>query len=267
MGTELLAAGVSPEACLEELCVSQPDLVRGIHAQYIGAGSRVIETNSLGANAVRLAKHGLQGRVNEINWNAAQVAKDAAKGTGVYVAGSVGPLGVTSQEAEAQGLDRHEIYMEQIGALLDGGCNLIFLETFLDVEEMLVALNAKHTLHHCPVVALMALDDPARLAEAFRKLRAADADIVGVNCLDGGRALALSSALDPEFSPMAAFPSAGLPETRDGKLVYPTGPDAFAATGIALATQGVRLIGGCCGTGPAHIAALAKALQDAAAPR
>src|SRR5688500_2629882 len=93
MGTELLATGVPPEACLEELCVSQPDLVRGIHAQYIAAGSRVIETNSLGANAVRLAKHGLQGRVNEINWNAAQVAKDAAKGTGVYVAGSVGPLG------------------------------------------------------------------------------------------------------------------------------------------------------------------------------
>jgi len=266
MGTELLAAGVPPERCLEELCISQPDLVRGVHERYLAAGAKVIETNSFGANAVRLARHGLEGRVNEINWHAAQLAKDAAKGTGVYVAGSVGPLGITGEQAAAQGIDRHGAFLEQIGALLDGGCNLIVLETFLDVEELLIALNAKHTLHHCPVVALLAGEDPTRLPAAAEKLRAADADIVGVNCVDGAQALALLATLSHP-GPLAAFPSAGLPQNRDGRLCWPVTPEQFAATGLALAGQGVRLIGGCCGATPAHIAALAKALQDAAVPR
>jgi homocysteine S-methyltransferase len=266
MGTELLAAGVPPTACLEELCVSQPEVVQGVHQRSIAAGARLIETNSFGANAVRLARHGLEGRVNEINWSAAQLAREVAKGTGVYVAGSVGPLGITAAQAEEQGIDRHEVFLEQIGALLDGGCNLIVLETFLDVEEMLIALNAKHTLHHCPVVALLVGDEPTALAAAVEKLRAADADVVGLNCVDGARALALLGAL-PDPGPLAAFPSAGLPQNRAGQLHYPATPEQFAAHGLALAAQGVRLIGGCCGVGPAHIAALAKAVQEAAAPR
>jgi homocysteine S-methyltransferase len=266
MGTELLAAGVPLGACLEALCVSQPDVVRGVHERYLAAGARVIGTNSFGANGVRLARHGLEGKVNEINWNAAQLAKDVAKGTGVYVAGSVGPLGITAAQAEEQGIDRHEVFLEQIGALLDGGCNLIILETFLDVEEMLIALNAKHTLHHCPVVALLAGEDPARLPAAVEKLRAAEADVVGVNCVDGAQALALLGTLS-DSGPLAAFPSAGLPQQRDSRLQYPATPEQFAASGLALAAQGVRLLGGCCGAGPAHLAALAKALQEAATPR
>lgn len=266
MGTELLAAGVPPGRCLDELCVSAPDLVRGVHERYIAAGARVIETNSLGANAVRLAAHGHEHRVNEINWSAAQLAKDAARGSGVYVAGSVGPLGVTADEAAAQGLDRHALFLEQIGALLDGGCNLIVLETFLDVDELLIALNAKHSLHHCPVVALLAGDDPALLPAAVGRLRAADADVVGVNCVDGARAVNLLAVLDGP-GPLAAFPSAGLPENRLGQLLYPATPEDFAAHGRALAERGARLIGGCCGTGPRHIAALVHALQERTAAR
>src|SRR5476649_2036211 len=110
MGTELLAAGVPPGRCLEELCVSEPAIVRGIHEGYVAAGARVIETNSFGANAVRLAQHGCEHRVSEINWMAAQLARDVARGKGVYVAGCVGPLGITAEEAEARGIDRHEVF-------------------------------------------------------------------------------------------------------------------------------------------------------------
>lgn len=263
MGTELLAAGVPAGQCLEELCVSQPDLVRGIHEQYLGAGARVIETNSFGANAVRLARYGLAGRVNEINWSAAQLAKDAAKGTGVYVAGSVGPLGIGAAEAAAQGIDRHEVFTEQIGALLDGGCNLIFLETFLDVEELLIALHAKQSLHHCPAVAMLALDDPAQLRAGWAKLRAADADVVGVNCMDPPATLLRLGVDAAGGGPLAVFLSAGQPLDEGGRLVYATTPADFASLGLALAAYGVPLIGGCCGVGPRHIAAFTAALRDA----
>jgi methionine synthase I (cobalamin-dependent) len=266
MGTELLAAGVPPGRCLEELCVSRPELVRGIHEQYLAAGSRVIGTNTFGANAVRLARHGLEGRVNEINWSAAQLARDAVRGTGVHVAGSVGPLGITAEEAAAQGINRQEVFLEQIGALLDGGCRVIILETFLDVEELLIALNAKHTLHHCPAVALLAGRDAALLQEAVEKLWAAEADVVGVNCADGSATLALLARLSVS-GPLAAFPNAGLPQEDAGELRYPTTPEAFADMGLALSEQGVRLLGGCCGIGPGHIAALAKALPGRTAAR
>jgi homocysteine S-methyltransferase len=261
MGTELLAAGVPAGQCLEHLCLTQPDLVRGIHEQYIAAGARVIETNSFGANAVRLARHGLEGHVNELNWTAAQLAKDAAKGTGVYVAGSVGPLGITA--AEAQGIDREEAFREQIGALLDGGCNLIILETFLDLEELKIAIYAKNSLHHCPVIALLAAGDSGPLARAAALEDAAD--VIGVNCVDAATALNLISSpltrADGESPTLAAFPSAGLPEKSGDQLVYHTTPEEFAAGSLALVDRGARLIGGCCGIGPRHIKALAAALE------
>lgn len=269
MGTELLAAGVPAGQCLEALNLDQPDLIRGVHERYIAAGARIIETNSFGANAARLAAHGLEHQVNELNWTAAQLAKEVAKGTGVYVAGSVGPLGITAEEAAARGIDRHAAYIEQIGALLDGGCNFIILETFLDVEELLIAVNAKHTLHHCPVVAMLPLQDPVRFAAAAEKLIAVDTDIIGVNCISPAQALEMvqNSGLDLQNSTVAAFPSAGLPASQDGRLTYPVSPEEFAQAGLALAAAGVRLIGGCCGTGPAHIAALTKALAANTAAR
>jgi homocysteine S-methyltransferase len=266
MGTELLAAGVPPGRCLEELCVSSPDLVRGLHERYIEAGARVIETNSFGANAVRLAQHGCEHRVNELNWTAAQLAKDVARGKDVYVAGCVGPLGITAEAAAARGIDRHEVFTEQIGALLDGGCQLIILETFLDAEELLIALAAKQALHHCPVVALLTGNDPGEFRAAAAKVRAADAEVVGVNCVDGTHALHLLEGLDAT-EPLAAFPSAGLPRTHDHQLTYPMSPEAFAAGALTLVDRGVRLLGGCCGVSPQHIAAMAAAVGELAASR
>ena len=265
MGTALIAVGVPMESCLEELCVSAPDVVRGIHEQYIHAGARLIRTNSFGANAARLARHELDHRVGELNWMAAQLARDAAKGKGVLVAGSVGPLDMNEEAARAVGLDRAQIFADQIGALLDGGAQCVFLETFPDLEELLVALEAKQALHHCPVVCSLVpcedgtLRDETPLAEAFARLRDAGADVVGVNCVTPEEALAaLKSCAD--CGPLAAFPSAGLPESVDGRLIYPVSPEDFTTAALALAAGGVRLLGGCCGAGPAHVAAIAEAL-------
>ena len=248
MGTQLFAAGAQPGECLEEWCVTKPEIVQRIHEQYIAAGARLIETNSFGANAARLAQFGHEHRVAELNWTAAQIAKAAAKGRDVCVAGGVGPLGVTH--------DRKRLFEDQIGALLDGGVQVIVFETFQSLEEILVAVEVKHSLHHCPVVCCLACDDTGllpdgtTLATAFARLRAADADIVGINCNADPRAL---PALFDHAPPLAAFPSAG--------VRHDLSPAAFAEIGCALAARGVRLIGGCCGTTPAHIAAFADALR------
>ena len=266
MGTALMDAGVAADACLEELSVSRAEAVRAVHEQAIRAGARLIRTNTFGANAVRLARHGQGHRVSEINWSAGQIAKDAARGTGGNVAGSVGPLGISAAEAQARGIDREEVFTEQIGALLDGGAGVIFLETFLDLEELLIAVQVKHALHHCPVIASLACPDDGRLpggttlAEAFAKLRAADADVVGINCVNGPAVAVRLLASISDDGPLAAFPSAGLPVQREGGRGWPATAADFAQAAGELARRGVRLIGGCCGTGPAHIAAIAEAL-------
>jgi homocysteine S-methyltransferase len=255
MGTQLLAAGIPSGCCLEELCVSRPELVLGIHEQSIAAGARVIRTNSFGANSARLGSFGQERRVGELNWAAAQLARSAAKGKGVLVAGSVGPLG----SAALPGI-RKRFFEDQIGALLDGGAQLILLETFQVLEEILAAVEVKHTLHHCPVVCCLACDDDGRfsdgttLATAFATLREAGADVIGVNCTSHPEALP-SLFEGCEFgTPFAAFPNAG--------LQHELTPAGFAGIGLALIDRGVSLVGGCCGTTAAHIAALAGALSE-----
>lgn len=264
MGTELFAAGVPQGTCLEELCLSRPEVVQRVHESYLAVGSRLIRTNSFGANAVRLAAHGLENRVNEINWTAAQLAKDCIKGADVRVAGSVGPLGITAAEASTRGIDRKATFEEQIGALLDGGARVLVLETFTDLDELRLALEVKQSLHHCPAIASVSCDAHGRLpngttlAEAFAKLRAADADLLGVNCITSAPELLQALPTLPADATLAIFPSAGFPMEDAGRLVYPMSPEQFAREGIAWAEHGARLIGGCCGAGPAHIAAMVE---------
>ncbi len=231
MGTALLEAGVSQ--CLEEACVSRPEIVRAIHGQYIEAGARLIRTNTFGANAARLARFGCENRVNEINWSAAQLAKDCARGKPVYVAGSVGPLGVPPSGS---------LFKEQIGALLDGGVDLIFLETFTDIDELALALYVKQSLHHCPVVCSLA-------GGAADKARLPGADILGFNCVGVDAMLQL---FEKNAGFVSAFPNAGYPAT--------TTPEEFARGARELVSHGARLVGGCCGIGPRHIAAMVDAL-------
>jgi homocysteine S-methyltransferase len=267
MGTMILEAGVPLERCFEELCVSQPDLIRGIHERYVAAGARVIETNSFGANAARLAKYGLEHRVNEINWTAAKLAREMARGKDIFVAGSVGPLGLTAGQAKEQGLDRKAVFQEQIGALLDGGVDAIFFETFTDLDELLLALYVKQSLHHCPAICSMACSEEGRLPdgmplpEAFDKLRAADAEILGANCLNGPQAMLRLFQRLPIKGTLSAYPNAGYPKYHDGRYLYFTSPEYFANAARGLAAEGARLIGGCCGIGPLHIAAMVEALK------
>jgi methionine synthase I (cobalamin-dependent)/5,10-methylenetetrahydrofolate reductase len=267
MGTMILEAGVAMDDCFEELCVSQADLIRGIHERYVAAGALLIETNSFGANAARLAKYGFEHRVNEINWTAAKLARETARGKDVCIAGSVGPLGLTAEQAKDQGIDRKAVFQEQIGALLDGGVDVIFFETFTDLDELLLALHVKQSLHHCPAICSMACSEEGRLPDgmplpqAFERLRAADADILGANCLNGPQAMLRLFQRLPAQGLLSAFPNAGYPKYHDGRYLYFTSPEYFANAARGLAAEGARLIGGCCGIGPQHIAAMVEALK------
>jgi homocysteine S-methyltransferase len=267
MGTMILETGVPLERCFEELCVSQPDLIRGIHERYLAAGARLIETNSFGGNAARMAQYGLENRVNEINWTAAKLARDTARGKDVCVAGSVGPLGLTAEQAKEKGIDRKAVFQEQVGALLDGGVDVIFFETFTDLDELLLALHVKQSLHHCPAICSMACSEEGRLPngmplpQAFQKLREAGADILGANCLNGPQAMLRLFQRLPIEGLLSAFPNAGYPKYHDGRYLYYTSPEYFANAARDLAAEGARLIGGCCGIGPQHIAAMVEALK------
>ncbi len=273
MGTTLMELADAPiERCLEEFCLSAPNLVAKIHGEYIDAGARVIETNSFGASAVRLERHGLADHVAEINQTAARLARQAAHGRQVYVAGSVGPLGLTADEAREQGIDLRAVFQEQIGALLEGGVDLIFFETFLDLPELQLALDVKKALSPVPALCSMACAEEGRLPdglpipEALAALRAQGAEITGVNCLNGPHAMIrLLEHLPIEPGQLlSAYPNAGYPRYYEGRFIYYTAPEYFGKVAREMVAQGVRLVGGCCGIGPAQVAAMAAAVRDLA---
>lgn len=265
MGTEIMARGTL-DGCFEELVCTAPELISGIHADYLAAGARVIETNTFGANAVRLARFGLENRVAEFNGTAVKIARAAATGKNAYVAGSVGPLGLSNEAVREQGIDRAAVFTEQISTLLDGGVDLLQLETFRELDEVLTALTAAKKLSGVPVICSMVCSEEGRLisgqsiVDAFRKLTAAGADVVGLNCLTGPHAmLRVLEKIPLEFQ-LSAFPNAGHPLYHEGQYLYGLSPEYFATAGREFVVQGARLIGGCCGVGPEHIAALSKAL-------
>jgi methionine synthase / methylenetetrahydrofolate reductase(NADPH) len=270
MGTLLIEAGIPLDRCFEELCVSEPDRIEKIHEQYIGAGARVVETNTFGANAVRLKRFGFEGRVAEINRAAAQIAAKAAKGKDVYVAGSVGPLGISGGEAAARGIDRAQCFREQVTALLEGGADLIFFETFMDFEEMEIALRARQEVDGGLAICSFACAPEGKLlsgmmlVEAFAKLRASGAKMLGVNCMsiNGPHGMVQLLQRVPGDYLLAAYPSAGSPKYHDGRFIYQTAPDCFAQSAREMVAEGARLIGGCCGTNPTHIAAIAVAIAN-----
>ena len=268
MGTMLLEEGIPLERCLEELCISEPGRVAKIHQAYVAAGARVIETNTFGASRVRLDRFGLGDRTHEINAAAARLAQQAVKGKDICVAGSVGPLGISADEAETRGIDRAAVFHEQVAGLLDGGANAIFFETFLDYDELEIALGAKMELSKAPTICSLACESEGRLSsgltlvEAFRKLTALGADVVGVNCLNGPQATVhLLERIPLEFL-LSAYPNAGYPKYHEGRFIYYPAPDYFSKMAREMAAQGARLIGGCCGTTPRTIAAMAAVLAE-----
>src|SRR3954454_10779229 len=146
MGTELIAAGVPLDTCLEEVSTTRPQLVAGLHTAYVEAGARLIETNTFGANAIRLQRYGLEHRVAALNHSSVRLARQAAAGRPVYVAGSVGPLGTALADVEAAHIDPAQVFSDQLTALLEAGVDVVFFETFLDLEEIRLALGALRRL-------------------------------------------------------------------------------------------------------------------------
>ncbi len=264
-GTYLYELGVPLNHCLEEVNISQPELLTRVYQEYANAGAQVIETNSFGANRIRLARFGLDHQVSEINGRAAQVAKEAVKGRDVYIGGSVGPLSLRPADGEFSVDDRKSVLREQISALLDGGCDVIFLETFAALDELLLALEVFRSLSKIPVVTSLAVSEEGRLVsgetfpEAVKILRAAGADIVGINGTCGPQACIhlLSKLAVEEKDLLSVYPNAGKPEFYEGRFNYAASAEYFAATLPRWVEEGARLIGGDYGTRPEHVAAMA----------
>jgi len=269
IGTLLAERGVPSGSCFEELCVSQPELITRLHRDYLEAGAEILTTDSFGANALKLAAFGLEGRVVEINRAAASLAKKTVTDSGLtaWVAGSAGPLGISGDEVATRGVDRDALFREQITGLAEGGADLILLETFQDPEELLCALKVAKASTCLPVMTLLAVPESGRLpggawvGDVLESLGQAGADIVGLNCVNGPQAmLRLAEKISPSL-PLALFSNAGRPSYQEGRISYGTSPEYFADLGLRMTEAGAVIVGGCCGTTPEHIRALAPLLR------
>jgi methionine synthase I (cobalamin-dependent)/5,10-methylenetetrahydrofolate reductase len=267
-GTYLHELGAPANHCLEELNLTRPELVSRLYQEYAGAGSQVIETNTFGGNRIRLARFGLEDRAAEINRRAVEVARAAVPG--VFIGGSVGPLSLRPSDGDYSPDDQRQVFREQIGALLEGGCDVIFLETFTALDELLLALDVFRGLGQVPVVTSLGISEEGRLAtgetfpEAVRILRKAGADVVGLNGTCGPQACVhLLSQLDvAEGDLLSVFPNAGKPEFYEGRFNYAASAEYFAATLPRWVAEGARLVGGDYGTRPEHIAAMAAVVRE-----
>ena len=268
MGSLLFERGVDSSSCYDALNLTDPALVRSIHQAYAAAGAEVLETNTFGANRVKLGRFDLGHRVREINLRGAELAR-AEAGEGRWVAGAMGPLGRLGEEAAAPG-EIEGIFAEQALALVEGGVDFIMLETFASLTLLLSALRGVKAAVSVPVAAQMVFTQRGRThsgrsaRECFEALAAAGADMVGLNCGIGPKnSLEVVRALGPVPVPLSVLPNAGFPEAAGDRLMYASSPEYFARQTAACAAHGARLLGGCCGTGPEHIAALVKALGSA----
>jgi methionine synthase I (cobalamin-dependent)/5,10-methylenetetrahydrofolate reductase len=271
MGTLLYARGVFINRCYDELNLSQPDLIRGIHHDYLQAGAEIIETNTFGANFFRLARHSLADKVRDINRSGARLAREAAKSFDVWVAGSVGPLGTRIEPLGKTSYDEARAsFREQIEALLAGGVDLLILETFGYLEEIHQAiLAAKEIQPSLPLVAQVTIDEDGNCLdgsdpETFApKLQEWGADVIGCNCSVGPVAMleAMERVRAATTLPLSAQPNAGIPRSVDGRNIYLCSPEYMASYARKFVTAGVRLVGGCCGTTPDHTRVMKSALR------
>ncbi len=270
MGSLLFDRGVDASACYDALNLTDPALVRSIHRAYADAGAEVIETNTFGANRVKLGRFDLAGRTREINLRGADLARGQV-GAGGWVAGAMGPLGRMGEERVPEA-ELEDIFAEQARALVEGGVDFIILETFASLSLLLTALRGVKAAVDAPVAAQMVFTPRGRThsgrtaRECFDALIRAGADLVGLNCGIGpGNALEVVQGLGAVPVPLSVLPNAGFPESLGDRLIYASSPEYFTRRTAACAAYGARLVGGCCGTTPEHIAALTRAL-DAGSP-
>jgi len=271
MGTLLYAKGIFINRCYDELNLSQPDLIRGVHHEYLQAGAEIIETNTFGANSFRLARHSLASRVGEINVAGAKLAREAAKSFDAWVAGSVGPLGIRIEPLGKTSFEEaRAAFREQIAGLAEGGVDLLMLETFGYLEELHQAILAARDVNpNLPIVAQVTIDEDGNCLdgstpEVFApRLEGWAPDVLGCNCsvgpvamLDGIERIRALTTL-----PLAAQPNAGIPRSVEGRNIYLCSPEYMASYARKFVAAGVRLVGGCCGTTPDHIRVMKSALR------
>ncbi len=263
MGTMLYSKGVFINRCYDELNLSAPDTVREIHAEYAKAGAEILETNTFGANRVRLAGFGLAEKLEAINLAGARLAREAA-GHRAYVAGSVGPLGTHIEPMGPTSFaEARAIFLQQAEALVEGGVDLLILETFSDLNELREAIFAARAAAGAGVtiVAQVTIDDSGNLRDGTtpetytRRLMEWPADVIGCNCSAGPRATLETIEKMASYckKPMSAMPNAGHPARVGGRNIYLCSPEYMAQYARRFLGAGVKIIGGCCGTTPAHI--------------
>ena len=271
MGTLLYSKGIFINRSYDELNLSQPDLIRGIHHDYLQAGAEIIETNTFGANSFRLARHSLADKVRDINRTGARLAREAAKSFDVWVAGSVGPLGTRIEPlGKTSFQEARDAFREQIEALVEGGVDLLILETFGYLEEIHQAIQAaREVAPSVPLVAQVTIDEDGNCLdgsdpETFApKLAEWGADVIGCNCSVGPVAMldAIERVRAATSLPLAAQPNAGIPRSVDGRNIYLCSPEYMASYARKFVAAGVRVVGGCCGTTPDHIRVMKSALR------
>jgi homocysteine S-methyltransferase len=273
MGTLLYSKGIFINRCYDEMNVSQPDLIRDIHLEYLHSGAEVIETNTFGANSFRLSKHGCLDKLVDINRKGARVAREATKSFDALVAGAVGPLGVRIEPLGKISLaEARNAFREQIAALNEEGIDLVILETFGYLEELHQAILAARDVNpKLPVVAQVTIDEDGNCLDGSApehygpQIEAWGADVVGCNCSVGPVAMldALERVRAVTTAPLSAQPNAGMPRSVEGRNIYLCSPEYMAEYARRFVDVGVRLIGGCCGTTPDHIHVMKAFLRAA----
>ncbi|HUF27906.1 MAG TPA: bifunctional homocysteine S-methyltransferase/methylenetetrahydrofolate reductase [Gemmatimonadaceae bacterium] len=273
MGTMLYAKGIFINQCYDELSVRAPDLIREVHRAYAKAGADVVETNSFGANRLKLAAYGLEERVGEINRAAARLAREAV-GDDHLVAGAVGPLGVRIEPYGPTSLDEaRAIFREQMQALKEGGTDLFIIETFGDLAEIEQAIRAARDVDaSVPVVTQMTIGADcltpygATPQDVARALDRWGADIIGLNCSVGPQAIleAIEKMVPATRRKVSAQPNAGMPREVGGRSMYMASPEYMASYARHLFHAGARVLGGCCGTTPEHIKAMVNGVRPLA---
>ena len=273
MGTMLYARGVFINQCYDELNLRAPELVRAVHEAYVDAGAEVLETNSFGANRAKLTQYGLESQVRAMNESAARLAREAA-GDDALVAGAVGPLGVRLEPYGPTSRDEaRSMFREQIEGLYAGGADFVLLETFADLVEIEQAiLAARDVRPEAPIVAQMTVGADGRTpygASAEDVARALDrfgADVIGLNCSVGPQTIleAVERMTAVTARKLSAQPNAGMPRDVGGRSMYMASPEYMATYARHLVQAGARLVGGCCGTTPEHIRAMAEGIRPLA---
>jgi methionine synthase I (cobalamin-dependent)/5,10-methylenetetrahydrofolate reductase len=268
----MLHETVGPQRCFDELNATEPEAVFRVHQAYIEAGAHIIETNTFGANRFKLAPLGLADEVQRLNSRGVKIAREARESAAreVLIAGSIGPLGLGVQSRHPEPQEIQDIFNEQALALEERGVDFYILETFSYIEELLLAIDAIRSFSGLPIVAQLTYSEEGttygdvRPADAAAQLKNKNVQVIGANCTLGPQALLpiLQELAAVDDLRVSGMPNAGFPKREGDRIVYPkSSPEYFALFAREAAALGVRILGGCCGTTPAHIRAMAEAVK------